>query len=97
MVILDETIIVQALQLVKAKLEADFPDAQWNVSYFRCDRQLYILNKNYIHLQVNFHPELLWRDQVQDQEPRVLPDLRRHASLYVSLIMKISYHSHHVN
>ena len=39
MVILDETIIVQALQLVKAKLEADFPDAQWNVSYFRCDHQ----------------------------------------------------------
>ena len=67
MVILDETIIVQALQLVKAKLEADFPDAQWNVSYFRSS--IYVLNKNYIHLQVNFHPELLWRDQVQDQEP----------------------------
>ena len=39
MVMLDATMIGQAVQLVKARLEADYPDAQWKVSYFRCDLQ----------------------------------------------------------
>ena len=75
----------QAVQLVKARLEADYPDAQWKVSYFRCDLQYGAFKK--LHLQVYLHSELLWRDEVQDQESRVLSELGRHASLTT----KISY------